>query len=100
MTKQSPAKSRIASLLPVARNDGLHKTKNPSSSQGRRVLSAVPPELRFQVGTFKRFNVQTCKRHFVAITGAPVDDYFVHHPGLSCEKTGEFGLFIIPFRGL
>jgi hypothetical protein len=38
----------------------------------------------------------------VAVTGFPGDDYCrgfrIHHPGLSCEKTGEFGL-IIPLWG-
>jgi len=44
--------------------EGKQKTLHPQ--QGRRVLSAVPPELR-----------STCERHFIAITGLPVDDYFI-----------------------
>jgi hypothetical protein len=36
------------------------KNKNSFIHLGTKEISAVPPELRFQVGTFKRFNVQTC----------------------------------------
>gem|GEM_PF-5631591 len=57
--------------------------------------SVVPPKLRLQVGTFLRFNVQACQRHFVAITGCPVADYSIHQRSLPLKilgKTGEFGL--------
>ncbi len=36
--------------------------------------------------------VQKTNVTLIAITGFPVDDYFVHHPSLSFEITGEFSL--------
>ena len=44
---------------------------------------------RSSASTFKPSNVT-----LVALTGVPVDDYFVHHPSLSFEITGEFGLIL------
>jgi len=36
---------------------------------------------------------------FVAITGIPGADYLIHQHSLSCEITGEFGLFVeVPRR--
>jgi hypothetical protein len=43
----------------------------------------VPPRLR-----------SNRERHSCAVTGLPGDDYLFHHPGLSSEKAGEFGLCI------
>jgi hypothetical protein len=34
----------------------------------------------------ERSNVQTCQRHFVAVTGIPGVDYSIHQHSLSCEK--------------
>ena len=60
--------------------DFKQKTLHPQ--QGRRAFSAVPPSLR-----------SSCERHFVAITGFPGVDYFIHQHSLSFEITGEFDLY-------
>jgi len=57
------------------------KQKTLHPHQGRRAFSAVPPSLR-----------SAFERHFVAVTGLPGVDYFIHQHSLSFEKTGEFGL--------
>lgn len=85
------------------------QTKNPSSTSGTKSspstcsgqVSAVPPGLRFQAGTFKRFNVSTFKPAnvtLVAVTGIPGADYYGSPAQSSFEITGEFSL-IIPCRG-
>ncbi|MFN8383941.1 MAG: hypothetical protein U0V02_18530 [Anaerolineales bacterium] len=58
------------------------KQKTLHPHQGRRAFSAVPPSLR-----------SLCERHFVAVTGFPGVDYFIHQHSLSFEITGEFGLY-------
>ena len=57
------------------------KTKHPSSTSGTKSSLRGTTQIRL--------NKQTL---FVAVTGFPGADYFIHQRSRSCEQSGEFGL--------
>ena len=69
----------------LSRSSLILKTKNPSSTSGTKSSLRGTTQIRL--------NKQTL---FVAVTGFPGADYFIHQRSGSCEQSGEFGLCSAP----